>query len=92
MWVDREGHYHIVSHNGDRGVNNLPANASGDCGRHFFSVASVGSEILRLEGDFCDNTGDFCLHFGVLLTRRISVTTLGTLDGLELRVPNWDQQ
>ena len=38
MWVDREGHYHIVSHNGDRGVNNLPANASGDCGRHFFSV------------------------------------------------------
>ncbi len=40
MWVDREGHYHIVSHNGDRGQVN-PRNASGDCGRHFFSTTGA---------------------------------------------------
>ena len=37
MWIDRDSHYHIVSHNGERGVDNLPVNSTGDCGRHYFS-------------------------------------------------------
>ena len=35
MWVDADGHYHILSHNGQRGEATWGA---GDCGRHFFST------------------------------------------------------
>eukprot|EP01043_Picozoa_sp_COSAG02_P086248 COSAG02_NODE_23732_length_710_cov_0.738134_2_plen_30_part_01 len=30
MWRDKDGHYHIVSHNGARGVDHLPTNSTGD--------------------------------------------------------------
>jgi len=36
MWLDKEGHFHALSHNGARGQI-FPANQSGDCGRHYFS-------------------------------------------------------
>ena len=38
MWIDKDGHYHILSHNGDRGKGGTAAMPSGDCGRHFFST------------------------------------------------------
>jgi hypothetical protein len=37
MWIDKEGYYHILSHNGARGKDYRPVNESGDCGRHYFS-------------------------------------------------------
>jgi len=37
MWIDRNGHYHILSHNGPRGKSGL----DGDCGRHLFSVSGL---------------------------------------------------
>jgi hypothetical protein len=33
LWRDKQGHFHILSHNGDRGH----PGPGGDCGRHFFS-------------------------------------------------------
>ena len=41
LWVDKDGHYHMVSHNGQRGQDFLPQNASGDCGRHYFSTTGA---------------------------------------------------
>jgi len=41
LWVDKDGHWHLVSHNGDRGADYLPHNASGDCGRHYFSATGA---------------------------------------------------
>ena len=37
LWVDADGRYHMISHNGDRGQT-YAQNASGDCGRHYFST------------------------------------------------------
>lgn len=37
MWVDRNGRFHILSHNGERGQGGNSHNYKGDCGRHFFS-------------------------------------------------------
>ena len=36
VWRDADGVYHMISHNGKRGKL-FPYNASGDCGRHYFS-------------------------------------------------------
>lgn len=36
IWRDRYGRYHMISHNGARGQT-FAHNASGDCGRHYFS-------------------------------------------------------
>jgi hypothetical protein len=41
LWVDKDGHWHLVSHNGVRGADYLPHNASGDCGRHYFSATGA---------------------------------------------------
>ena len=38
IWVDKDGHYHMISHNGARGQDFRPSNTSGDCGRHYFST------------------------------------------------------
>ena len=38
LWVDAEGFYHMVSHNGARGQDFRPHNESGDCVRHYFST------------------------------------------------------
>lgn len=35
MWRDKGGHWHVLTHNGDRGEWN---GTHGDCGRHFFST------------------------------------------------------
>jgi len=37
MWVDKRGHFHIVSHNGKRGKPVTAKDTTGDCGRHLFS-------------------------------------------------------
>ena len=37
VWIDADGRYHMLSHNGDRGQT-YAHNASGDCGRHYFST------------------------------------------------------
>jgi hypothetical protein len=41
LFQDKDGHYHMVSHNGARGKDFLPTNASGDCGRHYFSTTGA---------------------------------------------------
>ena len=35
VWRDKGGHWHVLTHNGDRGMWN---GTHGDCGRHFFST------------------------------------------------------
>jgi hypothetical protein len=42
IWIDSDGHYHMVSHNGNRGQH-FPTNTSGDCGRF-----DIGSFVLLL--------------------------------------------
>mmetsp|Transcript_20302 Transcript_20302/g.24631 ORF Transcript_20302/g.24631 Transcript_20302/m.24631 type:complete len:438 (+) Transcript_20302:174-1487(+) len=37
LWIDQNGHYHIISHNGERGKTGT----RGDCGRHMFSESGL---------------------------------------------------
>ena len=47
IWVDEDGHYHMVSHNGARGQDFRPTNSSGDCGRHYFSTEARRTPACR---------------------------------------------
>ena len=59
MWLDKNGHYHMISHNGDRGHDYQPSNSSGDCGRHYFSLTGEANtwEIAALHGPHIDLGG-----------------------------------
>ena len=41
LWQDSKGRYHILSHNGKRGVGGNSTYPYGDCGRHFFSETGL---------------------------------------------------